>query len=460
MSETVAQQIQRMNEIREKFPATNIQISTLSRNGIGFGASALASIAGVPQVAQITTGFLNLSSTTSTYATLPSSQLKPFPGVKYSDFRSRIAYGLSNTNVATRLSSIRLDGASAALRGGSKAYAIAAASPAGAYSVFNLDGFGKTGYGWGSHDDPYAIRNDFTARSHVATKWEKGRWKKTTNPIERVTPFRGDRVNVIDFSKRTINEAYVWQNGGIAENVLGAINGNLTQDFIKFFFTGPKLQNGAPEATPDDIIVFRASISSLSDTFSPTWTPVTMIGRADPNYHYTGVTRELSLDFTVYATDRDEVKPIWRKLNALAGYTAPEYDPASIAMKAPWMRITIGDIYKQQPVIITSLTYTLHDADTTWEINIERDPTMMQVPHKVSVSLGLTLIPDYLPEKGGRFYTLTNGKFDDKAQPISGDNDWLSDTNPLRGVITVDKTDPTYGVERDEKTGRLKNQDE
>jgi hypothetical protein len=192
--------------------------------------------------------------------------------------------------------------------------------------------------------------------------------------------------------------------------------------------TGPKLFNGDinKEAT-DDIIVFRATINSLSDTFNANWTPVTMVGRADPNYQYTGFGRDLSLDFTVYATDRDEMQPIWRKLNALAGYTAPTYTLDSIALKAPWMRITIGDLFVQTPVLLTSVSYTLHDADTTWEINIEDDPTMMQAPHKVSVSCAFTVIGDDLPQKNGRFYTLAKD-WDASGSAKLGPNNWLSDS--------------------------------
>jgi hypothetical protein len=179
--------------------------------------------------------------------------------------------------------------------------------------------------------------------------------------------------------------------------------------------TGPKLFNGAPEDVTDDIMVFRATINSLSDSFNANWTPVTMIGRADPNYQYTGFGRDLNLDFTVYATDRDEMQPIWRKLNALAGFTAPTYDLNSIALRAPWMRITIGDLFVQTPVILTSVSYTLHDADTTWEINLEHDPNMMQAPHKVSVSCTFTVIGDDLPQKNGRFYTLAK-EFDESGK--------------------------------------------
>jgi hypothetical protein len=321
------------------------------------------------------------------------------------------------------------------------------ASPLGPYSVFNLDGAGKSGYGWGDHGNPYALRNDFTAQSHVATQWDPtkieinkrtkvktiGGWVPTTNPIALATAFRGDRVNVIDFGKRTLQDAYRWKP---KRSFVGAKLDKLgiTQDLIEFYFTGPKLQVGSPDTLEDDIIVFRAIMNSLSDTFSPSWTPQQMIGRADPNYHYTQVTRDIQLDFVVYATDRDELKPIWRKLNALASYTAPEYDKESIALKAPWIRFTIGDLWKQQAAFITSLSYTLHDSDTTWEINLEDDPTMMQLPHKVSVSLGLTPIMDQLPQTGGRFYTLAK-QFDLVSQPIPGNDNWLSDAIPNPDVI-------------------------
>lgn len=415
--------------------SSNLNGGALLSKAVGFAGSAVGSQFGIPQVSQVTDSILGQTNLvpTSIYSTLNFDQLKPLPGVKYADFRSRKILG----NGVLGIAQARLDGTSAAFRGGRALYAAAAANPlGGAYAVFNLDGMGTSGFGWGDHDNPSAIRNDFTMRSHIATRWADGVWKKTKNPVEFVTPFRGDRVNVIDFGKRSLKYAYQWNPDDT--KILGA-QGNITQDFIKFYLTGPKLRNGVVDpAITDDIIVFRALISSLSDTFSPAWSPQTMIGRADPNYHYTGVTRDLNLDFTVYATDRDEVKPIWRKLNALAGYTAPEYDKNTIALKAPWMRITIGDLFHQQPVIITSLSYTLHDSDSTWEINIENDPTMMQVPHKITVSLALTLITDALPQLGGRFYSLAKSYDKTTGLPNNGNDNWLSDAVPDPTKLELD----------------------
>jgi hypothetical protein len=451
---------------------TNQQISNAPVALGGFIGSAIGSISGVPQVSQIFNSVLKKSANdglVSTYSTLPLNKLyNPFY-LGLSDFRTRLATDPGNgaeTNIASIISNIRLDGASAASRGSGIAamYATATAIPGGIYTVFNLNGAGRTGFGWGDHGNQHALRTDFTTRTHVATRWNNatysaagniisGEFVPTINPIERGTPFRGDRVTVIDYGKRSLDNAYLWNPSAIKlPGALGKFlnKANLTQDFIKFFFTGPHLTNNPKSTIEDDIIVFRAIINTLSDSFQPNWTPVQYIGRADSNYQYTGYSRTLDLDFVIVATDRDEMKPIYRKLNALAGYTAPTYLPNSIAMQGPWMRLTIGDLFQQTPVVLTSLTYTLLDTDTTWEINIEQDPEMMQAPHKISVNCGFTVIADTLPQKGGRFYGLAK-QYDENSDPVRGNDNWLSDS-----IDNIDAIPTEPGETRKEKRERLR----
>lgn len=463
------------------FIHTNVDIKTPIANVLGLAALSAGSLLGIPQIGQIGTALIDgyEDSLSGTYSTLPLNKLtnKLFPNtnitspILYPDFRSRI--NISNdSNVSggdqalAYARAIRLDGFSAALRGSVKAgiYAAAAATPVGPYSIFNLDSLSTAGYGWGEHDNPYAIRKDFTMRSHVAKQWRPGiagqnsiipgKFGRTLNPLELATPFRGDKVNVIDFNKRKLKDAYLWNPDRLfsVESVLG-VNLNplgITQDFIKFYMTGPKLQAGNI-LSEDDIIVFRAVLKGLDDSFTANWTPVQMIGRADPNYIYTSFGRDMSVSFDVYATDRDEMQPIYRKLNALAGYTAPTYDPESIAMEAPWMRITIGDLFVQQPVVLQSVTYTYDVGDAPWEINIENDPNMMQVPFKISVQLQFNVITDYLPQKGGRFYTLAKRFAGNNAQPMAGNDNWLSDSKGNLSVLDlyqrwkVDKTKFKFG---------------
>ena len=440
---------------------TNITLGSLAQKATGFAVGAIGSLSGIPQVAQIGQSFTNSSenySPKSAYAVAALNAMKSTNniGIQYPDFRAR-KFPKAGAGTAAALSTKRVDGLAASLRTlldktnpdsgkdslRSGLYSATSISPYGAYSIFNL----QTLYGWGDHDNLYALRNDFTAQSHVATQWipgtvtdstnksgqfaynqDPGSWAPTKNLLSKATPFRGDKVNVIDFSQQKLKDVYRWlPKPKIFGDVEILDKAGLTSDFIKFFFTGPKLNAGNEDDT-DDIIVFRAVINSISDSFNASWNGSQLIGRGDQNFQYGGFTRNIAIDFTVYATDRDEVKPIWRKLNALAGYTAPEYTKDNIALVAPWMRITIGDLFNQQAVLVNSVNYTLHSADTTWETNIEQDPQMMQTPHKVDVNLTLTPITDWLPQKGGKFYSLAK-RFDGKSGlPLPGNDNWLSDT--------------------------------
>ena len=467
---------------------TNITLGSLAQKATGFAVGTIGSLSGIPQVAQIGQSFTNSSenySPKSAYAVSAVNALKSTNnvGIQYPDFRAR-KFPKAGVDTAIALSTKRVDGLAVSQRtlfdrsdaGNNKnairsgLYSATSISPYGPYSIFNL----QTLYGWGDHDNPYALRNDFTAQSHVATQWspgivndvstdesgpgnykqDPGSWIPTKNILSKATPFRGDKVNVIDFSQRELKDAYRWLpkpkifgDAAIFDKV------GTTADLRKFFFTGPKLHAGNT-TEEDDIIVFRAVIGSISDSFNASWSGFQLIGRGDRNFQYGGFTRDISIDFTVYATDRDEVKPIWRKLNALAGYTAPEYTTDNIALVGPWMRLTIGDLFNQQAVIVKSVNYTLHNADTTWETNIEQDPQMMQTPHKVDVNMTVTPITDWLPQKGGKFYSLAK-RFDGKSGlPLPGNDNWLSDTRN-NAELSVDELAKLSKSQADADTNRL-----
>lgn len=455
--------------------------------GIRSGVNAAIGVSGIAAVSPISNALLNQAGfIDSSYATAPFDKLNNKIGignqgiaVPYPDFRTK-KFSLS-TNIgqtAAGLLDKRIDGFSAQTRSDTAtpgAYAALAAT-IGPYNVFNLDAT----YGWGSQDSPTAMRNDFTMRSNVASTWDfkelraqaklrtlgTGKEKigrvltQTKNIIEKITPFRGDRVTVIDFGRRTWKDIYRWLPGETkgdfgnfaakTADILGVNPYGTTKDFVKFFFTGPSLHAGS-QNSPDDVIVFRAILSSLSDQFSPSWSPVNILGRADSNYHYGGYSRTVDLGFTVYATDRDELKFIYRKLNALAGYTAPEYTTDSFALKGPWIRVTIGDYFISQPAVIESLSYTFVDSDTTWEINIEEDPEMKQVTHKIDVSMGLTMITDYLPQKGGAFYTFApiNDIGVNGAASSTSKGGWLNDFRKKGPIGTSNASPGSTGQEQE-----------
>jgi hypothetical protein len=78
---------------------------------------------------------------------------------------------------------------------------------------------------------------------------------------------------------------------------------------------------------------------------------------------------------------------------------------------------------------MSSLSYD-YAFDAPWEINIEDDKEMMQVPLKISVQCQFNLITDYLPNKNGRFFSLAK-RYSEDAKPIAGSDNWLSDFDSI-----------------------------
>jgi len=226
--------------------------------------------------------------------------------------------------------------------------------------------------------------------------------------------FRGDRVNLVDFrhDKSTTDLKEIYEMG---ENSL--IPGK--KDLIEFYVTGTGKR--------DRVIVFRASINEVNDNFNPSWETIKYLNRADPVYLYKGFEREVSVTFDIGITSRDELRTRWRSLNALAGFTAPEYinsiDPSlNGRMKAPLMKLTLGHLFRATPCVITSLNYTFDNSQVVWETakltrwvngqEIEEtittndldDPACcvaLQLPKMIKVSMTLKVIGNYRPQSNG-----------------------------------------------------------
>lgn len=313
----------------------------------------------------------------------------------------------------------------------------------GTYGVFDRELY----FGMGNLGDSRidsSLRKDFTLQTEASTIWRLGGWVR--NDKTQNVPFRGDKVTARDFGTGTAKSVYRWKQGvvglstGILRNSLIGKIANVvtstfgaeldqTRDFIKFYFLGPI--NGTANQL-FDIFVFRSTIKSLTDSFSPQWSPVDYIGRADKNYIYSSFERTVDITFSVYATSRDELKPMWRKLNYLATYTMPEYDSNYIMYRGKYLKITIGDLYIDQPVLINNLYYTLHEPDTTWEINIEDDSTHKQVPLRVDINLTLRMLTNHLPQYMGQAYSL----YDQNTGNVPGSENWLSDSVTTNNAIT------------------------
>lgn len=140
-------------------------------------------------------------------------------------------------------------------------------------------------------------------------------------------------------------------------------DGNQSLDLIFFYFF---------DLVNNKYIPFRATINSLNDINQAEWEDVTYMGRADKMYIYKGFTRNLTFSFTVYANSLRELHPMWDRVNYLIGLTRPsKYTSSSTGaigefMYPPMVSFRLGDMYNDQPTVITSVSLTIPD-DAMWE---------------------------------------------------------------------------------------------
>jgi len=87
---------------------------------------------------------------------------------------------------------------------------------------------------------------------------------------------------------------------------------------------------------------------------------------------------------------RLEIAPVWNKLNILASMTYPRY--ANSGFTGLYTKVTIGDLYVQQPMYIQSLDLSW-DNETPWELQ-----DGFQVPFYTNVSMALGWVGQRKPE--------------------------------------------------------------
>jgi hypothetical protein len=112
---------------------------------------------------------------------------------------------------------------------------------------------------------------------------------------------------------------------------------------------------------------FRATISGLTETTTPSWDSAKFIGSPFPYWTYTGIERSVSFNFKVYSTTPLQHIAAWQRLNFLTSLAYPQGYNKGIAVLAPFLKITIGNLYKNKECYISSLSYTVDDTGT-WEV--------------------------------------------------------------------------------------------
>ncbi len=166
--------------------------------------------------------------------------------------------------------------------------------------------------------------------------------------------------------------------------------GQGVDDFVKFKFR---------DIVNNKYIIFRAILSGISDSITPEWNGTRYIGRPDQVYVYTGTDREVGFTFEIYPKTKQEFPVLMEKLNYLIGLCYPTFTKGN-RMVAPFINLTIGDMFVGTPGFLDSLSVDVDD-NSPWELD-----EGLQFPHHITCNCSFTYIGKYLPSTLGKHYEL------------------------------------------------------
>jgi len=234
---------------------------------------------------------------------------------------------------------------------------------------------------------------------------------------------------------------YGGQYGKINEDFKGD---PLPKDFVKF-----KIR----DAVNGKWIVFPAHLGTVTDAVTPEWSTERYIGRPDSVHIYAGANRNVSFDFKVAAFTKQEIPVIQEKMNALVGLGYPTYKKTftqddEVRPVAPYIYLTIGDLYNNTPGYFNNISLTFEE-NSTWEID-----EGLQIPHYFSVSVEFVHIGKFVPTTISKHFDFPNlQQHDIQYGVFKGDPREKGRTRPQLGDIS-----PLYKVGKwmgDEVSGRV-----
>jgi hypothetical protein len=187
------------------------------------------------------------------------------------------------------------------------------------------------------------------------------------------------------------------------------------RDLIKFAFE--TIDNDNLSNTTK--VHFRAFLTNFTDNHTADWSGQKYMGRGENLYAYQGASRQVSFNFKVAAQSKQEMLPLYQKLNYIVSSLYSDYSTQGF-MRGNLHQLTIGEYFYRTPGIITSMNITVDD-NYPWEIkytepeasgstlnqtnnfptkdsdgsidfqNSNSDADMMELPQVLSVSV--TFIP-------------------------------------------------------------------
>ena len=212
-----------------------------------------------------------------------------------------------------------------------------------------------------------------------------------------------------------------------------------------------KFINGAPDSFDDPITVsfamgnddsirFRAFIKDIQQSITPQYNQLQYIGRIEKFINYVSVQREVSFKLGVIAFSKDEIDSVWRRINYLTGLVFP-YGFNRGIHQPNIVKLTIGNIFKDQPGYVASLNTSFNELSESWDIDRE-------VPISAQMDIKFVIIEKATKIAESPFYGITESGIEGFTTQIDT-KDKLNSLDPTKAptvrpiTTSVEQRSPT-----------------
>lgn len=177
---------------------------------------------------------------------------------------------------------------------------------------------------------------------------------KLNNTVYGASPVRGmfgSKLVKNTFTGIDVDGSY----NRIPNEVVKVLEDKLDAEYVPFYIQ---------DLRTNEIISFNAFLDTLTDQISPNFNKVDGYGRMDAVQIYKSTSRNLSVGFTLFATNREDFDAMWYKINKLVTLLYPQWTAGSMVSNSesgdskfympfsqvigasPIVRLRIGDVIK------------------------------------------------------------------------------------------------------------------
>lgn len=221
-----------------------------------------------------------------------------------------------------------------------------------------------------SYNDPLV---NIETRVGIGNPGGRSKAKKNNFYINQVNYSGQDQVNMIPlYADATDPFNAKPEARDLIKFAFEVINNEGTTD-TSFTYKNKKGVTKSKSDTVTTKVHFRAFLTNFADNHSAIWNGQRYMGRGEEFFTYQGFTRDVSFQFKVVAQSKQEMLPLWQKLNYLASSLYPDYSDQGF-MRGNIHQLTIGEYFYRTPGILKSMNITVDD-NYPWEIKYSEPET-------------------------------------------------------------------------------------